>query len=395
MNILAVNPIEVAIHNAGLPPSKSHLIRWVLMAAQSQETVTISGIRGAARDACSMRDALIELGVQIEIEEHTWTVHGVGKNGFSTPESILDLHNSGTAFRLLSFACLRNGREIQITGDATLESRIDRDFWNSLGIEVQFQSDQQNLPFRICGPFNKQKLTIDGSKTSQHLSSILLSMPARIKPLDLTIEGDIVSSRHAQLSFDIAAKCGSQNQFGNWRFLPWECQPPSHVEIPNDASHISFWKLYEILHGTKLKIPNVESEDSIGAEILSDLDFNIEQTIDLRLANDLITPLAAALALGGGGKIVGASHARYKETNRIEQTSEMLGKFSIQVECTNDGLLIPGGQLPASPETIVQTYGDHRMQMTAAVLATKVGARIEGAKLHEVSFPRFLDFLQP
>ena len=136
-------------------------------------------------------------------------------------------------------------------------------------------------------------------------------------------------------------------------------------------------------------------EDSIGAEILSDLNLNNEQTIDLRLANDLITPLAAALALGGGGKIVGASHARYKETNRIEQTAEMLGLFSIQVECTNDGLLVPGGQLPSAPESIVETYGDHRMQMTAAVLATKGGARIEGAKLHEVSFPRFLDFLQP
>ena len=395
MDILVVNPTGETIQNAGLPPSKSHLIRWLLMAAQSQETVTISGISGAAKDACSMRDALIELGVQIEIEKHTWTVHGVGKNGFSVPESTLDLHNSGTAFRLLSFACLRNGCEIQITGDATLESRIDRDFWNSLGIEVQFQSEQQNLPLRICGPFNKEKLAIDGSKTSQHLSSILLSMPARNKPLDLTIEGDIVSSRHAQLSFDIAEQCGSKNQFGNWRLLPWECRPPSQVEIPNDASHISFWKLYEILHGTKLEIPIVAPEDSIGAEILSDLNLNNEQTIDLRLANDLITPLAAALALGGGGKIVGASHARYKETNRIEQTAEMLGLFSIQVECTNDGLLVPGGQLPSAPESIVETYGDHRMQMTAAVLATKVGARIEGAKLHEVSFPRFLDFLQP
>ena len=395
MEFFVVNPTGETIQNVGLPPSKSHLIRWLLMAAQSQENVTISGISGAAKDACSMRDALIELGVKIEIEEHTWTVHGVGKNGFSVPESPLNLYNSGTAFRLLSFACLRNGCEFQVTGDATLESRIDRDFWNSLGIEVQFQSEQRNLPFTICGPFNKEKLIIDGSKTSQYLSSILLSMPARSEPLDLTIEGEIVSSRHAQLSFDIAAQCGSQNQFGNWRFLPWECRPPSQVEIPNDASHISFWKLYEVLHGTKLKIPIVAPEDSIGAEILSHLDLNIEQTIDLRMANDLITPLAAALALGRGGKIGGASHARFKETNRIEQTAEMLRAFSIQVECTNDGLLVPGGQLPSAPESIVQTYGDHRMQMTASVLATKVGARIEGAKLHEVSFPRFLDFLQP
>ena len=35
------------------------------------------------------------------------------------------------------------------------------------------------------------------------------------------------------------------------------------------------------------------------------------------------------------------------------------------------------------------------MQMTAAVLATKVGAEIEGAELQQVSFPDFLGFLQP
>ena len=77
MEFLVVNPTGESIQNAGLPPSKSHLIRWLLMAAQSQQNVTISGISGAANDACSMRDALIELGVKIEIEEHTWTVHGL------------------------------------------------------------------------------------------------------------------------------------------------------------------------------------------------------------------------------------------------------------------------------------------------------------------------------
>ena len=112
-------------------------------------------------------------------------------------------------------------------------------------------------------------------------------------------------------------------------------------------------------------------------------------------ANDLITPLAAAMALGGGGTITGASHARHKETNRIEQTAAMLASFSMNVECTMDGLSIQGGQLPKSPTSTVPTFGDHRMQMTAAVLATKVGAEIEGAELHQVSFPDFLGFLQP
>ncbi len=365
------------------------------MAAQDEGITKIKGIRGAAQDACAMRDALIQLGVQINLDEDSWTVHGVGHNGFSVPDETLNLENSGTAFRLLSFACLRSGEAIQITGDSTLNSRVNRDFWNSLGVEVQFASNEASLPLQIRGPFTKEELKIDGTKTSQYISAILLSMPAQNKSLNLNIEGGIVSRRHAELSFDIAAECGSENQFGNWQLEPWKCQTPSKVQIPFDASHISFWKLYEILHETSLRIPVVSPEDSIGAEILLELDLGIEQTVDLSQANDLITPLAALLALGGGGEIVGASHARYKETNRIEQTAEMLAAFSIEIECTRDGLSITGGQTPRTPLEPVKTYGDHRMQMTAAVLATKVGADIQGRELHQISFPGFLDNLQP
>ena len=118
-------------------------------------------------------------------------------------------------------------------------------------------------------------------------------------------------------------------------------------------------------------------------------------TVDLRDANDLITPLAAAMAIGGGGQIIGASHARHKESNRIENTASMLSEFSIDVECTDDGLKILGGQHPNSPDGIVETMGDHRMQMAAVILATKVGAEIRGSRLHEVSFPEFLDYIQP
>tara|TARA_B110000014_G_scaffold255851_3_gene238211 strand:- start:161 stop:667 length:507 start_codon:yes stop_codon:yes gene_type:complete len=167
------------------------------------------------------------------------------------------------------------------------------------------------------------------------------------------------------------------------------------VQIPLDASHIAFWKLYEIMHDCSLKIPNVSPDDSIGAEVLLDIDFRELNTVDLRDANDLITPLAAAMAIGGGGQIIGASHARFKETNRIKHTASMLAQFSIEVECTDDGLKIQGGQRPNSPDDVVETNGDHRMQMAAVILATKVGAEIKGPRLHEVSFPEFLDYIQP
>lgn len=341
-----------------------------------------------------MRDALIQLGVQIDIEDDIWTVYGVGANGFKRPSCVLNMHNSGTALRLLGVAIARVGESITIDGDSTLAARIDRDFWESLGLDVEFDSER-TLPMKIKGPMNRNSLSLNCQKTSQHLSAIVLSMPSREDDIQLTIDGFIVSRRHAKLSFDLAKECGSLNRLDDGLLKPWKCQPPNQIEIPPDASHVAFWKLYEMIHGSTLAIPDVRSEDSIGAELLFDLDLNQYQTVDLSHANDLITPLAAAMAIGGGGTIVGASHAQYKESNRIECTAELLSRFSIDVERTEDGLNIVGGQQVTAPESIVPTFGDHRMQMTAVIMATKVGADIEGANLHEVSFPQFIDAIQP
>ena len=378
-----------------LPPSKSHLIRWLLLAAQGENSVEIHGVEGAAKDACAMRDTLIQLGVQIEIETDTWTVHGVGANGFKCPREGLDFQNSGTAFRLLTIAAMRIGEWITVNGDSTLEARIDRDFWESLEVQVKFDSSGRNLPMQIKGPIILDSLALDVSKTSQHLSALALSMPARNHPLNLNKEGEMVSRRHAELTFDLAAECGSSNSVDDSILSSWKCEPPSRLQIPSDASHIVFWKLYEMLHDTTVEWPDVAASDSIGAEVLEGLNLYEAQTINLCDANDLITPLAAAMAIGGGGEIVGASHAQFKESNRVACTVEMLEAFSIEVQSAPDGLRISGGQNPIAPNHIVPTFGDHRMQMTAVILATKVGAEIEGADLHEVSFPKFLNFIQP
>ncbi|MEE2747718.1 MAG: hypothetical protein VX473_04545 [Candidatus Thermoplasmatota archaeon] len=394
-DIISIPASNIAVTSGGLPPSKSHLIRWLLLASQGDVCVEINRVNGAGHDALAMRDALIQMGVEINIKEDTWTVQGVGQNGFQQPKGGLNFHNSGTALRLLTIACSQIGEWISINGDSTLNTRINRGFWESLGIDLEFPSNGENLPMKIKGPIQRNTLALDCSKTSQYLSGILLSMPSRSEELLLSIDGDIVSRRHAELSFSIAAQCGSKNQIGNNRLMPWKCEPPASVEIPPDASHVAFWKLYEILHGVSVSLPRVDENDSIGAELLDGLDLQERQTIDLGTANDLITPLAAAMAIGNGGIITGVSHARFKESNRIEKTVEMLSLFSIDVESTEDGLKIIGNQFPSSPQDVVPTFGDHRMQMTAAVLATKVGAQIEGKSLHKVSFPQFIDCIQP
>ena len=388
--IISIKPHRKLLSNVELPPSKSHLIRWLLLAAQTDGTVCLNGTRGASEDAITMLQAIRELGVIIDTQEDSWIVHGVGPHGFQKPVNPIQANNSGTALRLLGVAVTRIGEPVIVDGDQSLRKRFWRPFWDSLDVVSKFNND--SLPVVIKGPIKDGDITLDVTRSSQYLSSILLSMPSLDRSLNLSIEGDLVSQRHASLSFDLAALCGSNNRLEDSTLRPWICQAPGSIQIPVDASHIAFWKLYENLHNCALRIPPVNAIDALGAEILFDLDFKIWQKLSLRDANDLITPLAASMAIGGGGEIIDVAHARHKETNRIEKTVEMLSYFSIQAVETEDGLIIEGGQIPEKPSTLVPTFGDHRMQMTAVVIGSKVGADIEGDKLHRVSFPEFLDF---
>jgi 3-phosphoshikimate 1-carboxyvinyltransferase len=114
----------------------------------------------------------------------------------------------------------------------------------------------------------------------------------------------------------------------------------------------------------------------------------------LRDSNDLITPMAAWLALGQGGQITGASHAAFKESNRITKTVELLSRFGIESTATDDGISINGGQSPTRPDGIVETYGDHRIQMTAILLSSICGGLVEDSNLHNVAWPSFVEQLQ-
>ena len=115
--------------------------------------------------------------------------------------------------------------------------------------------------------------------------------------------------------------------------------------------------------------------------------------VDLRDASDLISPAAAIIALGEGGKIVESSHAKGKETDRIDSTFKMLSSFGISTEKSEDGLIVPGGQWPTSPSKPVNSHYDHRLAMTAIVLASLVGARIYGEESCSVTHPDFIEMI--
>jgi 3-phosphoshikimate 1-carboxyvinyltransferase len=108
-------------------------------------------------------------------------------------------------------------------------------------------------------------------------------------------------------------------------------------------------------------------------------------------------PIACALAARAAGTttIRDAEELRVKESDRIATMAGVLRAFGVVCEELPDGLSIEGKEGPLEPAT-VDSKGDHRIAMTAAILALlgRGPSRITDADCIATSFPRFVGTLR-
>lgn len=427
------NPIRAAVFNPlgvgeefvdyTLAPSKSHLIRVLGLALLTGKEVLISGVYGAGLDALAMRRCCIQMGMEIidldqdknELTNGTrfepptnsyyWQVNS---SSIKKPISVLNAENSGTALRLLIGISSILNYPIMLDGDNSLRRRNSIELVDALtqgGVKISHGRGSENLPLIVEGPVNFDEIsTLDSSKSSQFISSLILASKDIQRQREITLVGEQVSRKHSQLTKDLSNLFGAEVEISNNSLVlkPWLQANISEYNVPSDLSMLSFALLFSRVSQSKVKISNVpDIANGLGNEILlehlTSLGFERDGEffssneksqsleLDLRDSNDLITPLCAILALGNGGKVHGTAHAAHKESNRLEKTKELLNMFGLDCTLNSDGIEVPGNQIINAPKSIVRTHEDHRIAMTAMILATSKGGTIETPNLCKVS----------
>ena len=420
-----------------LPPSKSHAIRLLALAAQSNDATVLNNMANAGQDVVSMRRCLGQMGVVFEDLDATgevlpraqnnddqphgaavaWRVYGVGPHGLRPPTSVLHAGNSGTALRILMALVAQFSVPVMLDGDASLRSRSYTTMLRSLqrlGVTVSFGVEHERLPVVLQGPVSSPgALQLDATASSQPTTAWCLAAPGLPGPIHLQLEGEAVSRRHAELTRTLCKATGSSD-FEDGRLVSWEPRfSQGSFDVPPDCSMLAFAFLATKVHGCDVHIAELPlAGDSLGHEVLftyaaalgvkvdgsvlSPDEGSAPVTMDLRDANDLITPLAAMMALGRGGTVSGAAHAANKETNRLSGTQRFLAQFGIDCTPSTEGLVVPGGQSLRTPVDVVETFGDHRMQLTALVLASALEATtlVNGPRLHRVADPAAVERLK-
>ena len=119
---------------------------------------------------------------------------------------------------------------------------------------------------------------------------------------------------------------------------------------------------------------------------LTAVDFHGEAAIDA-----VLSMVAVACCAEGLTRFRGVGNLRWKESDRIGDLARELRKLGVEVTEHDDGLTVKGQPSGYEGGLEINTYQDHRMIMTFAVLAlrTRRGLVLNGAEHVRKSYPDF------
>lgn len=407
-------PAQPVDADISLPGSKSYTNRALIVASiAGGESILINA--SPSRDSIAMKEALEKLGVEIEVTDQHWRVRR--KSAELLPfKGTIDIGPAGTTMRFLcALLATVEGCDVQLQGSERMHERPISDLVDalrSLGADIEYLGRPGCPPLRIRGKSLRagQSISIEGSRSSQFLTALLLTAP-RIGGLNLTIPGELVSKTYVEMALDTVRAFGGRisnspdmKQFS----VENAAYSPGTYEVEADASGASyFWGLAAVSKG-RIRINGVNPASVQGdmrfPQLLEQMGCTLRQgerwieisnsqqlqgiTCCMELMPDTAQTLAVVAATAQGAThISGLSTLKIKETDRLVALKTELGKCAIQAEIDNESITVTGGA-PSPAE--IATYDDHRMAMSFALLgALSGGISIHEPRVVEKSFPDF------
>jgi len=399
-----------------IPGSKSITHRSAIAAGLAMGESNLRGFL-SCEDTLYTINVLQGLGVEISPEGETLTIKGMG--GKSSPfqgRKEFYLGNSGTSMRLLlSTVSLARG-EFLLTGSPQLLKRPVEELvaaLNRLGVEASCLEQSGCPPVLIRARGIKGgKVTIPGQKSSQYVSSLLLSGPYTEKGIEIEVAGGLVSGPYVDITIDVMSEFGvsvTRDGYRYFRVPTGHAYIPCQFSIEGDVSAASyFWAAAAVTEGvitTKNIRPHTTKQGDISfLEILQEMGCRVGREIDkvtvcggplsgieadMGAIPDQV-PTLASIALFADGKtsIRNVPHLRYKESDRLRTIALELSKLGGRVKELADGLVIHGGgRLHGGP---LESHDDHRLAMSLAVVGLRVpGVKIRGEDCVNKSLPQF------
>jgi 3-phosphoshikimate 1-carboxyvinyltransferase len=413
-----IRPLERVDAELQVPGSKSYTQRALVVASLAEGK---SILRNAlvSEDTAHLVEALKLLGANIVSSEKDVIVTGTGGH-IAGPGRELYLGNNGTAMRFLVGVAALGSGDITLTGDPRLCERPLLpllDGIRSLGVSSTCRNSEGFPPVTMHGePLRGGRVVFQDIESSQYVSSILIAAPYALGDVDVEIRGSAVSRPYVEMTlatmkaFGVAVEKHTENLFFVRQGQRYQgCR----YLIEGDLSSASYFFLAAALCGGRVRVLNAnfwthqgdvrflrylkEFGCSVTAtdqwiEVTGGTLVGGDFTASMEDLPDMVPTLAVLAACRQGRTFIrNVAHLRIKESNRLEALATELTKTGIRTELLDDGLIITGGK-PREAE--IETYNDHRIAMSFAVLGLAVpGMRIRNPACVRKSFPGFWEEL--
>ena len=340
------------------------------------------------------------------------------------PFEILDCGNSGTAIRIYSGLLAGIDGFFVLTGDKYLRKRPMKRVANPLrdiGAKIDGRENGNLAPLSIRGgklkSFNyESKISSAQVKSAMILAGLNGDSKSIYKEPTLSRDHTerMLKGMGAELSSTI------ENNKVTIEITPLK-KPlePLELDVPTDPSSAFFFAVAATISKSKVILKNVTLNptrieafkilEKMGAKIeyilkedkyepigdivvQGDTLKGVEVTENISWLIDEIPALAMAMAVAEGRSVVkNAKELRVKESDRIKATVSNLERCGIKTEEFEDGFAVIGGT-PKFAE--IESFGDHRIVMSFAILGILSGMKIEETDSVLTSFPNFVKILK-
>ena len=242
-------------------------------------------------------------------------------------------------------------------------------------------AERPQMPFE-----RKPRYVIPGNVSSQFVTGLLMALPLAEWDSEIVVEGRLESAAYVSLTESVLRAAGirfEKPSEGCWLIPGRQCyRIEGGREVEGDWSQAAFF----LAMGVEVDGVNLDSVqgDRAVEELLEAFE------VDAAPVPDLIPALAAHAAFRPGmTQFVNCGRLRLKESDRLESTAAMVNAVGGEARIEGESLIIRGVAHLRGGE--VETKGDHRIAMSAAVLACGSSGPVvvDDAAVVAKSYPEF------
>ncbi|HET6572886.1 MAG TPA: 3-phosphoshikimate 1-carboxyvinyltransferase [Fimbriiglobus sp.] len=388
-----------------VPGSKSITNRALVLAALSirSSPFRVSGCL-RSEDTEVMINCLRRLGFRVQ-EEWDSADPSVTIDADEAPPLIparsadLFVGNSGTTIRFLTAMVSLGEGTYRLDGVPRMRERPIGDLLRvlrQLGVDAYSERDNDFPPVVVnANGLRGGTVRVKADVSSQFLSGLMLAAPFARGDTVLEVDGPAVSEPYIEMTIGVLQRFGLSVAAiapGRYHIPGGQWHGLSHYHIEPDASSASYFFAAAAITGGRVTVANLTPRslqgDVLFVDVLQDMGCVVARgyedsdgitvhggplrgiDVDMNAISDTVMTLGAVACFADGPTTIrNVGHIRHKETDRIAALATELRKLGAEVEEFEDGLRITPRPLTGCA---VDTYNDHRMAMSLALVGLKV-----------------------